>query len=133
MTHTPTPPPHPMTTVPDHTPTMNQETGVVCWTDPEGRRHNLHTDPAEAAAFFARSSALAAGREDLRMILNASAFWLEAVTDAGLPPAEAVEFLAARVGREVEQLIRLLVDGRLGAYVEQLLSEVADPDAGEVG
>lgn len=67
------------------------------------------------------------------MILNASAFWLEAVTDAGLPPAEAVEFLAARVGREVEQLTRLLVDGRLTAYVEQLLSEVADPDEGEAG
>jgi hypothetical protein len=133
MTHTPTPPPHPMSTVPNHTPTMDEGSGVVSWTDPDGRRHNLHTDPAEAAAFFARSSALAAGREDLRMILNASAFWLEAVTDAGLPPAEAVEFLAARVGREVEQLIRLLVDGRLGAYVEQLLSEVADPDAGEVG
>jgi hypothetical protein len=42
-----------------------------------------------------------------------------------------VEFLAGRVGRGVEQLTRLLVDGRLGAYVEQLLSEVADPDEGE--
>jgi hypothetical protein len=47
------------------------------------------------------------------------------------PPAEAVEFLAGRGGREVEQLTRLLVDGRLTAYVEQLLSEMADTDEGE--
>jgi hypothetical protein len=120
-----------MTTVPDHTPAMDQGSGVVSWTAPDGRRHHLHTDPEEAAAFFAYSNALAAGRVDLRMILNASAFWLEAVTDAGLAPAEAVDFLAGRVGRELENLARLLVDGRLGAYVEQLLSEVADPDEGE--
>ncbi len=42
-----------------------------------------------------------------------------------------MEFLASRVGREVEQLTRLLDDGRLTTYVEQLLSEVADPDAGK--
>jgi hypothetical protein len=132
MTHSPTPPPHPMSTVPDHTPTMDEGSGVMSWTGPDGRRHHLHTDPEEAAAFFARSNALAAGREDLRMILNASAFWLEAVTDAGLPPAEAVDFLAGRIGREVEQLTRLLVDGRLTAYVEQLLSELPDPEAREV-
>jgi hypothetical protein len=35
------------------------------------------------------------------------------------------------VGREVEQMTRLLDDGRLTAYVEQLLSEVADRDEGE--
>ena len=46
-------------------------------------------------------------------------------------PPQAVEFLASRVGREVEQLTRLLVDGRLTAYVEQLLSEMADTDEGE--
>ena len=131
MTHTPKPPPHTMTTVPDHTPAMDEGSGVVSWTDPDGRRHHLHTDPEEAAAFFASSNALAAGRVDLRMILNAAAFWLEAVTDAGLPPDEAVAFLAGRMGRELENLARLLVDGRLGPYVEQLLAELPDPDAGE--
>lgn len=129
MTHTP--PTDPMTAVPDHTPTMDEGSGVVSWTDPDGRQHHLHTDPEEAAEFFACSNALAAGRNELRMILDASAFWLEAVTDAGLPPADALGFLTGRIGRELENLARLLVDGRLTPFVELLLSEVPDSENGE--
>lgn len=118
--------------VPDHTPTQDESSGVVSWTDPEGRRHHLHTDPEESASFFAFSSALTAGAPDLRMILDAAAIWMEAVTDAGLPPAEAVGFLMGRMDRELENLARLLVDGRLAPYVEQLLSEMLGHDDGEV-
>ena len=117
-----------MNITPDHSPTMDEGSGVVSWTDPEGRQHHLHTDPEESASFLSFSNALVAGRDDLRMILDSTAFWMESVTDAGLPPADAVDFIKGRVNRELEQLTRLLVDGRLTTYVEQLLSQAPETD-----
>lgn len=117
----------PMTTIPDHAP-IDEGDGVAAWTAPDGTRHRLHTDPDEAAAFFAQANALAAGRDDLRMILDGTAMWLEEVTEAGLPVSEAVAFLARRIGRELEELTHLLIEDRLGDHVQQILSQYGDDD-----
>lgn len=116
-----------MTSIPDHAP-IDEGDGVAAWTAPDGTRHRLHTDPDEAADFMSTADAIAAGREDLRMILDSTALWFEEVTAAGLPISQAVGFLTNRMEAELESLVGLLLEDRLTDHVQQILAPYGDDD-----
>ena len=116
-----------MTSIPDHAP-IDEGDGVAAWTDTDGTRHRLHTDPEEAADFLATADAIASGREDLRMILDSTALWFEEVTAAGLPISLAVSFLTNRIDAELEAMVGLLLEDRLTDRVQQILAPYGDDD-----
>jgi hypothetical protein len=119
-----------MSNVPDHAP-IDEGDGVAAWTAPDGTRHRLHTDPDEAADFMATADAIATGRKSLRVILDTTAFWLEEVTEAGLPISEAASFLHNRIEAEIEAMVGLHLADRLKDHVDQILAPYGDDDTTE--
>jgi hypothetical protein len=79
-----------------HTPTVKGT--AITWQDDDGRRHVLHTDPAECEAL----RALATGRRHLRALLDSSTAWLEQVTNAGMDRDAALQFLFCRLAAELD-------------------------------
>ena len=91
--------------------------GVISAVDADGTTHHYHTDPAESRQFALASMALAAGREELFLLLysNDSPYhaklrhadgrsvvelkrdWLDKVTACGLSLQAAEQFLEARL------------------------------------
>jgi hypothetical protein len=91
--------------------------GVITATDDDGLTHHFHTQPDEAHEFFRSVQALAAGREELGLLLTyqgspthsarcqhdgrsdeeLKSAWLRKVTDAGLSKEAALKFLAERL------------------------------------
>ena len=101
----------------DFTPQSINNRGVITATDADGTRHHFHTDPVEARQFAVASMCLAAGRDELFLLLYSNdcpqyaaqrhedgrsdeqlrADWLSKVSGAGMPKAAALQFLNARL------------------------------------
>lgn len=91
--------------------------GVITATDDAGFTHRFHTDAAEAQTFFSSVQALAAGSEELGLLITYAgdptirmrrqrdgrsddelkSDWLAKVTAAGLTREAALSFLDARL------------------------------------
>ena len=101
----------------DLTPQSVRSNGVITATDEAGNRHHFHTDPVEARQFAFASMCLAAGRDELFLLLYSNDSphhaslrhddgrtdeqlkedWLNKVCGAGLSEAQALSFLNARL------------------------------------
>ena len=99
------------------TPQSVNSRGVITATDADGTTHHFHTDEQEARQFAFASMCLAAGRDELFLLLYSDACpayaaqrqedgrndeqlkadWLTKVTAAGMPEAAALRFLTARL------------------------------------
>ena len=107
-------------TMADLTPQSISSRGVITATDADGTRHHFHTDATEARQFAAAAMCLAAGRNELFLLLYSNdspyhaslrredgrtdeqlkADWLTKVCGAGLSQAAALQFLNARLACE---------------------------------
>ena len=101
----------------DFTPQSVRSNGVITATDEAGNRHHFHTDPVEARQFAFASMCLAAGRDELFLLLYSNDSphhaellhkdgrtdeqlkddWLTKVCASGLSEAQALAFLNARL------------------------------------
>ena len=101
----------------DLTPLSVRSNGVITATDAVGNRHHFHTDAKEARQFAFASMCLAAGRDELFLLLYSNDSphhaamrhedgrtdqqlkhdWLTKVCGAGLSEAQALVFLNARL------------------------------------
>ena len=101
----------------DLTPQSISSRGVITATDADGTRHHFHTDATEARQFAFASMCLAAGKDELFLLLYSSDSphhaalrhedgrtdlqlkqdWLHKVCRAGLPKEAALQFLNARL------------------------------------
>lgn len=99
------------------TPQSVASNGVITATDENGNTHHFHTDKEEAQQFAFASMCLAAGRDELFLLLYSDACpqyaeqrhkdgrseeqlkndWLTKVVAAGMPRAAASRFLTARL------------------------------------
>jgi len=95
-------------------PHFNPSNSVLTTVDDDGIRHQHHLNQQEGEQFFSVLQCLATGRDELGMLLgnipnpeqrtaeDLKRCWLNKVVGAGLPPEQAIGFLAARLAREVQ-------------------------------
>ena len=101
----------------DPTPLSINQRGVITAVDADGITHRYHTDPVESRQFALASMCLAAGRDELFLLLYSNdcpqyaaqrhvdgrsdeelkADWLAKVCRAGMPKPAALAFLEARL------------------------------------